>query len=89
MSGLVGVRTLAIFGPTDPARWAPRGAHITVVQGAPCLCRSWGDVSRCEEKPCLKVSQDHLVAMCLADLKQAAVRQRIQSDCLVTDHHVC
>ena len=66
MAGLMGVRTVAIFGPTDPARWAPLGAHVTVVQGAPCLCRSWGDVSRCEEKPCLDVSQDHLVALCLA-----------------------
>jgi heptosyltransferase-3 len=66
MAGLMGVRTVAIFGPTDPARWAPRGTHVTVLQGAPCLCRSWGEVSRCEEKPCLNVSQDHLVALCLA-----------------------
>jgi lipopolysaccharide heptosyltransferase III len=66
MAGLMGVRTLAVFGPTDPARWAPCGLHVTVVQGAPCLCPSWGDVSRCEEKSCLKVSQDHLVTLCLA-----------------------
>ena len=66
MAGLMGVRTLAIFGPTDPARWAPRGAHVTVVQGGPCFCPSWGDVSQCEEKPCLNVSQDQLVALCLA-----------------------
>jgi heptosyltransferase III len=66
MAGLMGVRTVAIFGPTDPAHWAPRGTHVTVLQGAPCLCRSWGEVSRCEEKPCLNVSQDHLVALCLA-----------------------
>ena len=65
MAGLMGVRTVALFGPTDPARWAPRGAHVTVVQGAPCLCQSWGDVSRCEEKPCLEMPQDHLVALCL------------------------
>ncbi len=66
MAGLMGVRTVALFGPTDPARWAPRGVHVTVVQGAPCLCQSWGDVSRCEEKPCLAMPQDHLVALCLA-----------------------
>lgn len=66
MAGLMGVRTVAIFGPTDPARWAPRGAHVTVVQGAPCLCQSWGDISGCEEKPCLKVPKDYLVALCLA-----------------------
>ena len=89
LAGLMGVRTLAIFGPTDPTRWAPRGAHVTVVQGASCTCRSWDEVSRCEEKLCLKVSQDHLVTLCLTHLKGAAVRQRIESNCLVTDHHVC
>jgi len=89
LAGLMGVRTLAIFGPTDSTRWAPRGAHVTVVQGASCRCRSWGDVSRCEEKPCLKVSQDYLVTLCLTHLKGAAVRRRIESNCLVTDHHVC
>ena len=41
LAGLLGVRTVAIFGPTDPARWAPHGAHVTVVRGAPCLCPSW------------------------------------------------
>jgi len=89
MAGLMGVRTVALFGPTDPARWAPRGAHISVVQGAPCLCQSWGDVSRCEKKPCLEMPQDHLVAFCLAHLKEAAIRQRIPSGCLVTDYPVC
>jgi len=89
MAGLMGVRTVALFGPTDPARWAPRGAHVTVVQGTPCLCQSWGDVSRCEKKPCLAMPQDHLVALCLAHLKDAAIRQRIPSGCLVTDYPVC
>ena len=74
MAALMGVRTVALFGPTDPARWAPRGAHVTVVQGAHCLCQSWGDVSRCEKKPCLEMPQDHLVALCLAHLKEIAVR---------------
>jgi ADP-heptose:LPS heptosyltransferase len=89
MAGLIGVRTVALFGPTDPARWAPRGVHVTVVQGAPCLCQSWNDVTRCEEKPCLKMPQDHLVALCLTHLKEAAVRLRIPSGCLVTDYTVC
>ena len=89
MAGLMGVRTVALFGPTDPARWAPRGAHITVVQGTSCLCQSWGDVSRCQGKPCLEMPKDHLVALCLAHLKETAVRQRIPSSCLVTDYPVC
>ena len=74
LAGLMGVRTVALFGPTDPARWAPSGAHVTVVQGEPCFCRSWDEVSQCQEKPCLNVRQDDLVAHCLAHLKEAAVQ---------------
>ena len=73
LAGLLGVRTVALFGPTDPARWAPRGTHVTIMQGPPCLCRTWGDVSRCEEQPCLKISQKDLVSLCLAQLKEAVV----------------
>ena len=68
VAGLIGVKTFALFGPTDPARWAPRGAHVTVVQGIPCLCRSWGEVSQCEKKPCLEIPQDYLVSLCLAHM---------------------
>jgi len=74
LAGLMGVRTVALFGPTNPARWVPSGAHVTVVQGAPCFCRSWDEVSQCQEKPCLNVRQDDLVAHCLAHLKEAAVQ---------------
>jgi len=73
LAGLIGVSTVALFGPTDPNRWAPRGTHVTVVQGAPCLCQSWDEVSRCENKPCLDISRDYLVALCLAHFKEAAV----------------
>lgn len=79
MAGLIGVKTVALFGPTDPARWAPCGDHVTVVQGAPCLCNSWDDVSRCKEKPCLAIQQDYLVSHCLACFKEAPVQQRISS----------
>ena len=73
MAGLLGVRTVALFGPTAPARWAPQGTHVTILQGEPCLCRSWEDVRRCQEQPCLKISQDDLVSLCLAQLKDAVV----------------
>jgi len=73
LAGLMGVRTVALFGPTDPDRWAPSGAHVTVVQGATCHCQSWGDVSRCRKKPCLEIPRDHLAALCLAHLKETAV----------------
>jgi ADP-heptose:LPS heptosyltransferase len=33
LAALVGCPTVAVFGPTDPARWAPRGPHVQVVGG--------------------------------------------------------
>jgi ADP-heptose:LPS heptosyltransferase len=89
LAGLMGVRMVALFGPTDPARWAPRGANVSVIQGAPCVCRSWEEVSRCEEKPCLKIQQDDLVTCCLAHLKAVQAPKRIPSVSLVTDYPVC
>jgi ADP-heptose:LPS heptosyltransferase len=32
LAAALGRPTVAIFGPTDPAIWGPRGAHVTVVQ---------------------------------------------------------
>jgi ADP-heptose:LPS heptosyltransferase len=72
LAGLMGVRTVALFGPTDADRWAPRGRHVSVVQGSPCLCQSWEDVSRCETKSCLEMPQNYLEELCLWRLKEAA-----------------
>lgn len=55
LSALLGVPTVAIFGPTDPQQWAPRGAHVSVVTGAACSCRGWSAVQTCREKACLQV----------------------------------
>jgi hypothetical protein len=35
LAAAVGCPTLAVFGPTDPTIWAPKGAHVTVVAGKP------------------------------------------------------
>ena len=47
LAAAVGCPTVAIFGPTDPAVWAPIGAHVRVVAGrsgdAP-----WADAERVE-----------------------------------------
>ncbi|MBS0165881.1 MAG: glycosyltransferase family 9 protein [Nitrospira sp.] len=53
LAALLGVRTVAVFGPTDPDRWAPLGDHVTILRGPSCLCRSWEAVRQCHEKPCL------------------------------------
>ena len=67
LSALLGVPTLALFGPTDPQRWAPHGSHVTILRGSPCICESWETVKKCAEKPCLQVPiEEILVASGLA-----------------------
>jgi heptosyltransferase III len=60
LAALLGVRTVAVFGPTDPERWAPLGDHVTILRGTPCLCHSWEAVRQCREKPCLGVPTDQI-----------------------------
>ncbi len=35
LAAACGCRTVAVFGPTDPAVWAPRGEWVTVVRSSP------------------------------------------------------
>ncbi|MEK6561721.1 MAG: glycosyltransferase family 9 protein, partial [Candidatus Binatota bacterium] len=41
LAAAVGAKTVALFGPTDPVQWAPRGKRVTVitrnVECSPCL----------------------------------------------------
>jgi ADP-heptose:LPS heptosyltransferase len=39
LAAATGCPTVAIFGPTNPAVWAPRGSHVTVAHGTP-----WPDI---------------------------------------------
>ena len=62
LSALLGVPTIALFGPTDSQRWAPHGRHVTILRGAPCLCDSWETVAKCVEKPCLQVPVEEILS---------------------------
>jgi ADP-heptose:LPS heptosyltransferase len=35
LAGVLGVPTLTLFGPTDPARWKPLGPRVSVLRGEP------------------------------------------------------
>jgi ADP-heptose:LPS heptosyltransferase len=64
LAGLLGVPTLALFGPTDSDRWAPRGPHIAILRGAPCTCSSWECVTSCTEKPCMTLLPQEILDVC-------------------------
>lgn len=61
LAAALGTPTLAVFGPTSPARWAPRGACVTVINNAACQCQTWDAVRACDAKPCLMIDPDHIV----------------------------
>lgn len=61
LAALLGVRTVAIFGPTDPDRWAPHGHHVAILRGAPCVCPTWQAVKNCREKPCLDLGNEEIL----------------------------
>jgi heptosyltransferase-3 len=62
LSALLGVRTIALFGPTGHHRWAPRGSHVTILRGPHCMCDSWETIKKCAEKPCLQVPIDEILS---------------------------
>lgn len=61
VAAAAGTPTVAVFGPTSPARWAPRGPFVRVVQGSACQCRTWDDVRACVSKPCLAIDPAQIV----------------------------
>lgn len=61
LAALLGVRTIAIFGPTDQHRWGPYGRHVSIVRGLPCGCESWETIKSCVEKPCLHVPVEKIL----------------------------
>ncbi len=46
LAAAVGVPTLALFGPTDPIRWGPRGDNVTVLRHQPIEDLSVDEVRR-------------------------------------------
>jgi ADP-heptose:LPS heptosyltransferase len=77
LSALLGVPTIALFGPTDHHRWAPQGHHVTILRGAPCICEVWATVKMCEGKPCLQVPIEKiLIASGLAIRRASSANPR-------------
>lgn len=64
LAAALGVPTLALFGPTDPGRWAPQGTSVTVLTGSPCRCKGWESVRACGDKPCLRIAPERILSVC-------------------------
>ena len=68
----LGVPTLALFGPSSPAQWAPIGMPHRFLTGNPCTC---GNVSVCESpNHCLAAISPQMVFRELKAIRDAAGR---------------
>lgn len=54
LAAAIGVRTVALFGPTDPVQWRPRGKSVTVItRGVECSPCGVSTMRSCAHRKCL------------------------------------
>jgi ADP-heptose:LPS heptosyltransferase len=49
LAARLGVPSILLFGPTDPAKWAPRGTHVAAMRKS-CHCMEKGSMTQCTDK---------------------------------------
>ncbi len=64
LAAALAVPTVALFGPTDVPRWAPRGQNVIPLRGVTCACEEWETVRACRDKPCLRIPVHALLEAC-------------------------
>jgi len=76
LAAAFGVSTLALFGPTDPLSWAPRGEKAFWLQGdAPCAPCTPATQRTCERQRCLEAIEVEAVLACIAEQRMIPDKQ--------------
>ncbi|PJA78105.1 MAG: hypothetical protein CO149_05845 [Nitrospirae bacterium CG_4_9_14_3_um_filter_51_5] len=57
----LGIPSVLLFGPTDPAKWAPRGTHVAVIRKS-CHCIGRASIECCKDKQCLSIPPPEVLA---------------------------
>ncbi len=77
LAGAVGVRTVALFGPSDPRQWAPRGDKVLVLRrGLDCSPCSETIMKTCGHLACLRGFPPREVIAALARLPEVVTLTR-------------
>jgi len=72
LAAALGVPTLALFGPTDPLCWAPRGERASWLQGkVPCAPCERDTYQSCQRQRCFEAIEKEAVLVCIADKRMA------------------
>jgi ADP-heptose:LPS heptosyltransferase len=77
LAAAVGVPTFAIFGPSDPRQWAPRGKKVAVISRqiacSPCVNAT---MKNCPHRACLSALYPDQVIAAMMPLKEQATLTR-------------
>jgi ADP-heptose:LPS heptosyltransferase len=77
LAAAAGIRTVAIFGPSSPIRWAPRGARVTLItRNEACSPCGVAEMKGCAHRRCLvDIDADSVIAV-LASLPEVSTLTR-------------
>jgi ADP-heptose:LPS heptosyltransferase len=71
LAAALGVRTVALFGPSDPRQWAPRGQKVAIVRsGVACSPCSSEVLKSCTHRDCLRMLEPAVVIRTLKTLPE-------------------
>jgi ADP-heptose:LPS heptosyltransferase len=71
LAGALGVRTVALFGPSDPLQWVPRGNKVVVLRrGLACSPCGWQAMKTCPHRACLREFSAQEVICAMARLPE-------------------
>jgi heptosyltransferase-2 len=80
LAAALGVRTVALFGPTNARQWAPRGEKVTVVRRdiacSPCLEPT---MKSCHHRACLRELHSSEIIDVLAALPEMVTLTRYRA----------
>ncbi len=83
LAAFLGLPTVSIFGPTDPARWRPQGLHsVAVLAEKSCNFCFEESHKPCDHLDCLvKISPEQVMAAFLVCLEKAEKKLSIDTRC--------
>lgn len=77
LAAALDIRTVVLFGPSDPVQWAPRGAKVTLVRrGIDCSPCAAAAMKLCPHRACLTDLDPGDVIGCLAQLPEVVTLTR-------------
>ena len=75
LAAALGVPTVALFGPTDPQTWAPRGERASWLHGGVACAPCERETQRfCEQQLCLEAIEVDAVLACIAETRNRSER---------------